>query len=107
MTSVKAPIGAAAGVILAAASMGTANAEDLTIALAAEPSSMDPHFHNLGPNNAMRSHIFESLVWQDAQQLLEPQLAEILARGRRHHLGVQAARRASSSTTAPTSTPRT
>ena len=75
MTSVKAPIGAAA-VILAAASMGTAAAEELTIGLAAEPSAMDPHYHNLGPNNAMRTHIFEALVEQDAQQLLEPYLAE-------------------------------
>jgi peptide/nickel transport system substrate-binding protein len=37
---------------------------------------MDPHYHNLGPNNAMREHIFDSLVEQDAQQRLEPQLAE-------------------------------
>ena len=75
MTSLRAPMGAAA-MILAAASMGSAAAEELTVALAAEPSAMDPHYHNLGPNNAMRTHIFESLVWQDAQQLLEPQLAE-------------------------------
>jgi peptide/nickel transport system substrate-binding protein len=66
----------AVAMILAAASMESANAEDLTIALAAEPSAMDPHYHNLGPNNAMRTHIFESLVWQDAQQQLEPMLAE-------------------------------
>jgi peptide/nickel transport system substrate-binding protein len=75
MTSLRAPMGAAA-LILAAASIGTAGAEELTIGLAAEPSAMDPHYHNLGPNNAMRTHIFESLVWQDAEQLLEPQLAE-------------------------------
>jgi peptide/nickel transport system substrate-binding protein len=75
MTSLRAPIGAAA-MILAAASIGTARADELTIGLAAEPSAMDPHYHNLGPNNAMRTHIFESLVWQDAEQLLEPQLAE-------------------------------
>jgi peptide/nickel transport system substrate-binding protein len=75
MTSLRAPIGAAA-MILAAASIGTAGADELTIGLAAEPSAMDPHYHNLGPNNAMRTHIFESLVWQDAEQLLEPQLAE-------------------------------
>ena len=75
MTSLRAPMGAAT-LILAAASIGTAGAEELTIGLAAEPSAMDPHYHNLGPNNAMRTHIFESLVWQDAEQLLEPQLAE-------------------------------
>ncbi len=75
MTRFAAPIGAAA-VILAAAAAGTASAEELTIGLAAEPSAMDPHYHNLGPNNAMREHIFEGLVNQDAQQLLEPALAE-------------------------------
>ena len=68
-------IGACAFALTIAAT-GVAGAEELTIGLAAEPSAMDPHFHNLGPNNAMRSHIFESLVWQDAQQLLEPQLAQ-------------------------------
>ncbi len=75
MTSLRAPIGAAA-VILAAASMGTAHADELTIGLAAEPSAIDPHYHNLGPNNAMREHIFEGLIGQDAQQKLEPALAE-------------------------------
>jgi peptide/nickel transport system substrate-binding protein len=74
MTSLRVPIGAAA--VILAASMGTASAEELTIGLAAEPSAMDPHYHNLGPNNAMREHIFEALVEQDAQQLLEPTLAE-------------------------------
>jgi len=74
MTSLRAPIGAAA-VILVAASMGTAGAEELTIGLAAEPSAMDPHYHNLGPNNAMRTHIFEALIEQDAEQQLEPYLA--------------------------------
>jgi peptide/nickel transport system substrate-binding protein len=62
--------------ILTAASVGSAGAEELTIGLAAEPSAMDPHYHNLGPNNAMREHIFDSLVEQDAEQRLEPQLAE-------------------------------
>lgn len=40
-------------------------AEDLTIALASEPSAMDPHFHNLGPNNAITRHIYEPLILQD------------------------------------------
>jgi peptide/nickel transport system substrate-binding protein len=75
MIDIRGPIGAGA-LALAVASAGSAGAEELTIALAAEPSAMDPHFHNLGPNNAMRAHIFESLIWQDAKQSLEPQLAE-------------------------------
>lgn len=52
-----------------------AYAEKLTIALASEPTSMDPHFHNLGPNNAMTLHIFERLVDQDEKQRLIPGLA--------------------------------
>jgi peptide/nickel transport system substrate-binding protein len=54
---------------------GVAQAETLTIGSASEPSAMDPHFHNLGPNNAMRRHIFESLVIQDENQNLQPGLA--------------------------------
>ncbi|WP_366658017.1 ABC transporter substrate-binding protein [Fodinicurvata sp. EGI_FJ10296] len=52
-----------------------AMAEDLTIALASEPSAMDPHFHNLGPNNAITRHIYEPLVLQDENQGLTPGLA--------------------------------
>jgi peptide/nickel transport system substrate-binding protein len=52
-----------------------ASAQELKIGLASEPTSMDPHFHNLGPNNAMRRHIFEGLVAQDAEQKVQPELA--------------------------------
>ena len=51
-------------------------AQDLRIGLASEPSSADPHFHNLGPNNQLRRNIFESLVGTDAAQQLTPLLAE-------------------------------
>lgn len=53
----------------------SAAAQDLTIGTAAEPSALDPHYHNLGPNNAMRRHIFESMVLQDEKQQLQPGLA--------------------------------
>lgn len=53
-----------------------ASAETLTIGLSAEPTSADPHYHNLGPNNALAKHIFSALIEQDAQQLLGPGLAE-------------------------------
>ncbi len=53
----------------------TATAKDLTIALASEPSSVDPHYHNLGPNNAILTHIFERLLDFDAEQKLVPRLA--------------------------------
>jgi len=51
------------------------HAEKLTIGLASEPTSMDPHFHNLGPNNAVSRHIFDRLINQDEKQRLKPGLA--------------------------------
>lgn len=62
-------------VAVAVAFTAGAHAQTLTIGLAAEPSALDPHFHNLGPNNQMRRHLFESLVHQDANQNLQPALA--------------------------------
>ena len=50
-------------------------AQDLRIGLASEPSSADPHFHNLGPNNQLRRNIFQSLVGTDDKQKLYPELA--------------------------------
>ena len=40
-------------------------AQDLRIGFASEPSSADPHFHYVGPNNQLRRHVFESLVRTD------------------------------------------
>ena len=51
------------------------SAQDLRMALSAEPSSMDPHFHNLSPNNALTSHIFERLVHFDEKHKPMPGLA--------------------------------
>jgi peptide/nickel transport system substrate-binding protein len=56
--------------------IGAAAAQDLRIGLASEPTAMDPHYHNLSPNNSLLSHIFESLVGQDERQRLTPDLAE-------------------------------
>ena len=53
----------------------TALAEDLTIGLASEPTSIDPHYHNLGPNNNFAIHLYDSLVHQDENQRLIPGLA--------------------------------
>jgi peptide/nickel transport system substrate-binding protein len=65
---------ALAAVSLAALAMPAA-AQELRIGLASEPTSIDPHFHNLGPNNQTRKHIFEGLVTQDAEQKIKPELA--------------------------------
>ncbi|WP_223423823.1 ABC transporter substrate-binding protein [Tateyamaria pelophila] len=68
----KATVAAASILALGA---GAVAAEKLTIGLASEPTAMDPHFHNLGPNNAMTLHIFDRLVDQNEKQQLVPGLA--------------------------------
>lgn len=55
---------------------GVAKAQELKIGLMAQPSAMDPHFHNLTPNNSMLSHIFERLVETAPDGQLKPGLAE-------------------------------
>ncbi|MBI4183846.1 MAG: ABC transporter substrate-binding protein [Proteobacteria bacterium] len=54
---------------------GAAGAAELTIGLAVEPTSVDPHFHNLTPNEAASKHIFEKLIDQNEKQQLRPGLA--------------------------------
>ncbi|MGG5818083.1 ABC transporter substrate-binding protein [Falsiroseomonas sp. HW251] len=53
-----------------------ASAQTLAVALASNPTSVDPHFHNLVPNNAIAAHVFDKLVHQDERQQLIPGLAE-------------------------------
>ena len=50
-------------------------AADLTVALAAEPTSMDPHYQNLTINNSMATQVYDALVLQDVNQKLIPGLA--------------------------------
>ncbi len=64
----------AALAVAAAVSTG-AWAEDIRIGIYSEPSSMDPHFHNLGPNNAFMANVFSRLVEMDHKQQLQPGLA--------------------------------
>ncbi len=51
-------------------------AQDLVIALSTPITSLDPHFHNLTPNNNLADHFFERLVGKDAKEHLTPLLAE-------------------------------
>ena len=51
-------------------------AQTITIGLAADVTSIDPHFHVLGPNQNIAEHVFETLVAKDARQKLKPGLAE-------------------------------
>jgi peptide/nickel transport system substrate-binding protein len=50
-------------------------AQTLTVGLGTEPTSIDPHFHNLGPNNQIAQHFFSRLIEQDHKQNLLPGLA--------------------------------
>ncbi|GGH13555.1 peptide ABC transporter substrate-binding protein [Alsobacter metallidurans] len=63
-----------AGTVLACVAV-PAVAQELKIGVASEATSIDPHFHNVGQNNALRRHIFESLVFVDAAQKPYPGLA--------------------------------
>lgn len=53
-----------------------ATAADLRIALAADVTSMDPHFVNLQPNNLVAWHVFDALTRLDDNARLVPGLAE-------------------------------
>jgi peptide/nickel transport system substrate-binding protein len=59
-----------------ALSINAGLAAELSIALGADVTSIDPHFHNLTPNNNVGGHIFEPLVTKDARGKLTPGLAE-------------------------------
>ncbi len=50
-------------------------AADLTIGLATDITSLDPHFHNVTPNNSLGFHIFGYLVERDEKSHLVPGLA--------------------------------
>src|SRR5690349_9018852 len=48
----------------------------LVIGNAAAVTSIDPHYHNLGPNNALGMHVFDRLVERDSRARPHPSLAE-------------------------------
>jgi peptide/nickel transport system substrate-binding protein len=62
---------AVAGFALAPAAL----AADLKIAVAADVTSIDPHFFNLFPNNNIAEHIFDKLVQMDPDSRMIPGLA--------------------------------
>ncbi|MBR0652795.1 ABC transporter substrate-binding protein [Roseomonas terrae] len=53
----------------------TVMAQTLTIGSAAPVTTIDPHFHNVGPNNALTMHIFDRLVERDGRARPHPSLA--------------------------------
>jgi peptide/nickel transport system substrate-binding protein len=58
---------------------GTASpsaAADLTVGIGADVTAIDPHYHNVTPNNNVAAHIFDYLVLRDERQKPIPGLAE-------------------------------
>lgn len=51
-------------------------ADSITIGINSEATSIDPHFHNLTPNNQIARQIFNGLIDQGPNQELIPGLAE-------------------------------
>jgi peptide/nickel transport system substrate-binding protein len=66
---------AALGLVLCASQVG-AQPGELVIALSTPITSLDPHFHNLTPNNGVAKHVFDNLIHSDESQNLKPGLAE-------------------------------
>ncbi|HEY4251710.1 MAG TPA: ABC transporter substrate-binding protein [Roseomonas sp.] len=66
----------AAGLAAVRPATAAAAAPTLTIGNGAPVTTIDPHFHNVGPNNAMAMHIFDTLVWRDSRARAHPMLAE-------------------------------
>jgi peptide/nickel transport system substrate-binding protein len=56
--------------------VGRAVAADLTIGIGADVTAIDPHYHNVTPNNNVAAHIFDYLVLRDERQKPIPGLAE-------------------------------
>jgi peptide/nickel transport system substrate-binding protein len=52
-----------------------AAAADLTIGLGTDVTALDPHYHNVTPNNNVAAHLFGYLVGRNEKSQLEPGLA--------------------------------
>jgi peptide/nickel transport system substrate-binding protein len=53
-----------------------AAAQTLRVGVSSPVTSIDPHYHNLSPNNSLAQQIFDSLIEQDEHARLIPGLAE-------------------------------
>jgi peptide/nickel transport system substrate-binding protein len=61
--------------MISAALPAAAQDRTLTIAVGGAFTSMDPHYHNLNPNNVLTSYVFDSLVQFNPHYQPEPGLA--------------------------------
>jgi peptide/nickel transport system substrate-binding protein len=71
-----AAVAALACMLLAATGPSPVRAQEIQVGLSAAVTSMDPHFHNLSPNNNVMEHLYDTLVAKDGQYRLRPGLAE-------------------------------
>ena len=65
----------AGGAAISVGLAGVAQAQSLTMALAAEPTAADPHYHKMTANDAFSAHVYSSLVGRNANMELIPALA--------------------------------
>jgi peptide/nickel transport system substrate-binding protein len=65
----------AGGVAVSVGLTSVAQAQSLTMALAAEPTAADPHYHKMTANDAFSAHVYDSLVARNAKMELVPALA--------------------------------
>jgi peptide/nickel transport system substrate-binding protein len=66
---------ALAAVVVFGALALPAGAANLTIGLGTDVTAIDPHYHNVTPNNNVAAHIFGYLVQRNEKSQLEPGLA--------------------------------
>lgn len=64
-----------ASIALLLAMAGATNAQNLTLAVGASPTSIDPHFSVLTPNVSLASHSYDALINRDAGSKPVPGLA--------------------------------
>ncbi len=66
---------AAAAALLSAAIALPVHSANIVIGLSADVTAIDPHYHNLTPNNAVATHLFDFLVARNEKSQLLPGLA--------------------------------
>ena len=82
---------ARAGCIAFAALAIPALAADLTIGLGADVTALDPHYHNVTPNNNVAAHLFGYLVAAQRKIAARARARDRVEDRRSADLGVQAA----------------
>ena len=82
---------ARAGCIAFATLALPALAANLTIGLGADVTALDPHYHNVTPNNNVAGHLFGYLVQRNEKSQLEPGPRDGVEDRRSADVGIQAA----------------